>query len=767
MSRQACGWLAVVGVCLSAVLLPSHGSRGQEVSQPAVGASVETPPALPFSGSFFRRGLFPRAADSTGRRWQVETRLPRSWITSLSWSPDGRRLAVAEGSGCVRIYETDEWRLVGLLYCEGGVETVAYSPDGKHLATVSDEKPNYGSGTKLRIWRADGTPVAETSAGAGMVSNVAWGPEGKRLATVDSYRTVLVFDLEAKQKMQLAGHRDTVRHIAWSPQGDEIASASRDGELRLWHLSRAVAIRIRRGGPAPPSLKPTRFSVPSTVLDGRRPLAAVRWMPRGRSLACVEQTGRVVLRGGDGEVHEIAEQLVGPSGVAPHRDGKRLAVCGGASIESIDIATGARRTLLASGAHCLEWHPRENRLAATDGRSVIVLDLDHHRQDVLAGADSSSSVVDRPIVWSPDGKQFTHASLTPWLRLWNADGRGVATSWKTQARMLWDVSWSSHGGLLATDGFADVPRLWKPDGIHVKAMSDFRGNLKQRFSPDGKLLAVVGNDGAFRFTDERGRLLALHREVGLHAFAWSPGSDLLAIAGRGNDGQVSLLNTAGRVVNTMAGKVNMVQDLDWHPLGRRLALIDNTGAVHRWDTAGADDRILGRHDKSGGAVAWSPSGEWLASSSVDIKIWNADGRLQTTIEQGENSLLGKLAWHPQGTWIAGQIFRSSIRLWKPNGEEGPTLHGGALAPDSMSWSPDGEQIVCATNDDRVLVWDAATGAPRWVGLEMDDGKSAVIDAAGTLHTDDAAAFDRQFVFVEYVDGRNVLKTSAQWRTGGR
>jgi WD40 repeat protein len=760
--------LFLVAMVTFAVVLQVPVKEGAAQQKPAV-EQADDPPALPFSGRMLRHGLFPRSPDSTGSRWQVESRRPRGWIPTLSWHSEGKLLAVAESSGCVRIYHTDPWQLVNVLYCNGRVEEVAYSPDGDWLATVSDEKPNYGGGTTLRIWKADGTPVAEKSISFGMSSNIAWSPDGKRLATAGYYRSVLVFDRAAKQMKSLDGHPDTIRRVAWSPAGSDIASFSRDGHLRIWHLSRAARV-VDDGLPRPPVPgKRPALAVSFTVVEGVK-AAGISWMPDGTTLACAEASGRIFLRHEDGSIDEIAEHAGGVTGLAPHRDGKRLAVCSGGAIQLYDVASHEGRTLEGTQpARRLAWSPREDRLATTDGNSVMVLDVKSGRRSVVSST-YSSSIISRPINWSPDGKQFAYASRNPWLRIWNADGSGAARCWETESQRLWHVSWNSNSGLLATDGFGDVVRLWKPDGEQVAAFENFRsGNTHPRWSPDGNTLAIAGSDGSCRFASERGRVLSLHQGADrrLHKFAWSPQSDLLAMAPYGDMASVSLLNTQGKVVNKMAANLAGVRGMDWHPLGRRLALIDNEGNVRTWDTAGAKSEVIGKHEKSGAAVAWSPSGEWLASSSVDVKIYSGDGKLLATIEQDANALLGNLAWHPQSAWIAAQVHQQMVRLWKPSGEEGPTLYGNGLAQQSMAWSSDGKQILCATNDGRVIAWDPATGATLWVGFELNDGESGVVDADGVLRTDDVEAFDGQFVFVHYVDGKTVLKTAKSHVAGGR
>ncbi|MCA9072788.1 MAG: hypothetical protein KDA84_27885, partial [Planctomycetaceae bacterium] len=280
---------------------------------------------------FLLRGLFPRSPATTDKLWQLESRTPRSWVSSVSWHPDGQLLAVGEGDGCVRVYNPLNWELVDIKYCEGRVEDVTYSPDGKWIAarivksakrpaTVKPNEDYERTIPILKIWKADGTGTAETSVGVGKVANLVWSPDSQRIAVVSNYRAVRVMNLKGETQFLLGAHRNTIYALGWSPQGNKIASRSRDGELQVWDLTRAgqQRDRVKRS----PSEK---WSVPSIAFRGDKGINDFQWMPDGQSLVCSESSGRIFLQHLNGQTEELSEQL-GGSHLALHRDGKRLAV---------------------------------------------------------------------------------------------------------------------------------------------------------------------------------------------------------------------------------------------------------------------------------------------------------------------------------------------------------------------------------------------------------------------------------------------------------
>jgi WD40 repeat protein len=726
----------------------------------ATGVHDPALPALEFSGNFFRQGLFPRSPQTEGRRWQLETRSPRSSISSVAWHPSGDLLAAAYREGSVRIYETGSWQLQNLLYCDGAVSAVAYSPDGNWLATTSAENPNVNSVTTLRIWQADGTPVVKTSLSFGMVSNISWSPDSKRIATAGYYRDVMVYDLQGNQKLRMEGHRDTILHVDWNLEGDKIASASRDGKIRVWELLRAVARRDHDGpepiGPA----EDRNLVVPFTQFGEGERMVKLSWMTDSETLVCGDFAGRVYLRKADGQTEQLLEQPEGLSGIALDRAGQRLAISYKKNVILLNVADKSSRVLHDIGyTKDASWHPQKDLLALPNGNQLIILDVANDRQQTIGCKPPIT--MQRPIVWGPEGTEFTFPPHDGWLRLWNAVGEGVVRKWQISEKLVWDVSWSPNNRWLTSYALGDGIQFWTPDGERGPAFKTLDGFPV--WSPDGERLALVSIDGSFRITDGQGKVLFVHLSESRqrNLFQWSPHSDRFAIAGTRDLARIVLLSADGKTKQTLPGDVLDIVALSWHPQGERISVIDREGNVRDWNLDGTPGRVQGKHEKAGAALAWSPYGKWLASSSVDLTIWNADGESMITVQQDVNALLNQIVWHPDSSMVAALVTNSMIRIWTPTGEAGPMLYGNALSQNSIAWSPGGELIVCSTDDHCVIVWDAKTGATLWIGIELENGASAVVDANGMLTTTDLAAFDEKYVFVEYVDGKNVLRNSQQ------
>ena len=105
----------------------------------------------------------------------------------------------------------------------------------------------------------------------------------------------------------------------------------------------------------------------------------------------------------------------------------------------------------------------------------------------------------------------------------------------------------------------------------------------------------------------------------------------------------------------------------------------------------------------------------------------------------------------------------SIHAYGLENTQGVELNGQCLEPDSATWSPDGAKIACPTQFNTVIVWDATTGQVEWVGLPLENAKSATVAADGRLVSDDRDAFDKRYCFVmKDAEGKTVFLNSREF-----
>jgi len=177
-------------------------------------------------------------------------------VSSVAWSPDGTCLATASWNKTVRICDPATGQtLTTLIGHKRGVTAVAWSPDGTHLATASWDQtvriwnptsPQHGP-WPLRLLNPRLRPIATLTGHTDRVNAVAWSLDGAHLATASDDQTVRIWDpATGKTTTTLTGHTSAVTAVAWSPDGTYLATADRHGTITLWtHGKESTSVTIQ------------------------------------------------------------------------------------------------------------------------------------------------------------------------------------------------------------------------------------------------------------------------------------------------------------------------------------------------------------------------------------------------------------------------------------------------------------------------------------------------------------------------------------------
>ncbi len=164
-------------------------------------------------------------------------------VEAVAWSPDGKRIASGSVDNTVQVWDAADG---GHVYTYRGhsssVLAVAWSPDGKRIASGSGDKT-------VQIWdAADGGHVYTYRGHPSSVLAVAWSPDGKRIASASLDKTVQVWDAaNGGHVFTFRGHADIVLAVAWSPDGKHIASGSDDTTVQVWDAVNGSHVFTFRG----------------------------------------------------------------------------------------------------------------------------------------------------------------------------------------------------------------------------------------------------------------------------------------------------------------------------------------------------------------------------------------------------------------------------------------------------------------------------------------------------------------------------------------
>ena len=471
----------------------------------------------------------------------------------IVWSRDERLLAVniaSESADYVRVFVL---RVDGRAPAhtispkiEGRYEyALSWSPDGRTLAVDTGNSIDY---TTITLVRHDGRGRRVLIADAAASGAHSWAPDGSQLAYVGRKGDIFAIRIANRQTRRLARTRSLGEEvgnirIAWSPAGREVAFSDVGG-IYLARASMAQGRRVTRRGAW-------------SDLD---------WSPDGGRLAFSESHEIFVIRANGTGLRRITQALQDDSPV-PSPDGSRVAFVRGArglhDADRIHVyvmgpdGSGLRRVSRGYGPR---WAPDGRRLAFVD----VLPDDPPEMNKLRAGRIMVEDVVTRTMqqvavgtapTWSPNGLQLAYMRHTFRVRdTW----RGIIAS--ETGSSLWVVSSDGSGSrkVLASagsseDGAAQYYRrpLWSPDGrwialvgSQVTLVDPETGEIRTlaveadevAWSPDGRqLLAGLSYPDVLKVVDVGTgdvRTVAGERESFEHRFpVWSPDGAHLGFVG--------------------------------------------------------------------------------------------------------------------------------------------------------------------------------------------------------------------------------------------
>jgi WD40 repeat protein len=310
---------------------------------------------------------------------------------------------------------------------------------------------------------AQQNPVATLVGHSGNVRTVAFSPDGKLLASGSTDNSIRVWDVDSHaEKAVLKNHSETVSSVAFSPDGKYLASGSYDGTIKLWDVAtlREIATlgKDSNSGPA----YSVAFSPDGRVLAASGSGKANLWDVARREL-----------------LPDKTEQSTEAWHLAFTPDGKFLAKCGMHEAACLDLATGREVLIgspaVTRTTSCVAISSNNKTLAIGGRKHTVTLwDIS---TGVKQSTWKSHAEVKPPHRWngcgipidglvysvafSPDGEILAMASYDCAVKLWNVKTGKRLDSLRGHDDFVWSVAFSPATKLIATGGEDNTVRIWK------------------------------------------------------------------------------------------------------------------------------------------------------------------------------------------------------------------------------------------------------------------------------------------------------------------
>jgi WD40 repeat protein/serine/threonine protein kinase len=555
-------------------------------------------------------------------------------IHSVAYSPDGKRLASGSGDTTVKVWDAQTGQ--ELLTLRGhtlAVSSVAYSPDGKRLASAT--RHFSVTSDEVKVWDAQTGQELLTLKGGS--NSVVFSPDGKRLASASTGNRVKVWDAQTGQELlTLKGHTDMIWSVAFSPDGKRLASASEDKTVRVWDAQTGQQSLFLKGNVWGLAFSP----------DGKR-LAGVA----GEVTVWDAQTGQELL--------SLKDR--GASSVSFSPDGQRL-VSGSSrgTLRIWDLQTGQEIRTLKGGGGSVVFSPDGQRLASSSADKTVKVWDAHKDQEplTLRGAGDGS------VAFSPDFRRLASASADNTVTVRDAQTGQPTLTLKGHTVLVRSVAFSPDGKRLASATWNDA-KVWDAQtGQELLTIEGRFGSVA--FSPDGKRLA----SGPGPIPNQRAEVKVWDAQTG---------QELLAL------------------------QAGALASVTFSPDGKRLASADHFGnTVKVWEAQTGQELLTLEGPGALRSVVFSSDSKRLASAGRGgVKVWDAQTGQPLLSLKGHTDTVQSVAFSPDGKRLAG--VAGEVTVWDAQtGQELLTLKGEGR----VVFSPDGHHLATNGPDGAVMIYDA-------------------------------------------------------------
>jgi eukaryotic-like serine/threonine-protein kinase len=564
-----------------------------------------------------------------------------------------------------------------------------------------------GMGLAQRAWEENNVVRARE-----LLEEVPKEAAGRKLRGFEWYYLSRLCHSEA---LTLKGHAFPVVSVAFSPDGQRLASGSQDNTVKIWDSATGKKLL---------SLEGYNDAVVTFSPDGQRLATGRNW----------NKTVTIWDSASGKELFSLKGHAEPVNSVAFSPDGRRLA--SGSDDKTLkiwDSATGKELLSLKGHAAAVEsvaFSPDGRRLASGSQDNTVKI-WDSATGKELLSLKSDGAWVES-VAFSPDGQRLASGTSDKTVKIWDSAAGKELFSLKGHADEVRSVAFSPDGQRLASGSDDKTIRIWDiSTGNELFSLKGHAGRVTSvAFSPDGERLASGSSDKTVKIWDSAigKELFSLNSPDGQRVTTVTLGEISIqreTTVGRQEISSVVQLES-GAVAAVVRGRPEPTMSVAFSPDGQRLASKSGDNTVKIWDSGTGKELLsLKGHADRVTSVGFSPDGRRLASGSMDktVKIWDSATGKELFSLKGHGGWVMCVAFSPDGRRLASGSGGNTVKMWdSATGKELFSLKGPyAGAVNSVAFSADGRRLASGSDDHTVKIWDSATGK-ELLSLKGDGGQ---------------------------------------------